>query len=148
MSQHTAHTTPTNGPGYETADVHVGPITKFMVGLVFLMVLGAILGGLSFYVLKIYTQDDRTKLQITTMQEKRVLPPEPRLQVSNHDDLLTFRAKEAGEVSGHATWLENGKNAKLVRLPIDRAIELISERGLPVFKSEAAPAAAAAEGKK
>ena len=152
MSQHNSHSNPAPlpagpGPGYETEDVHVSAISKFMVGLVLLMFLGAVLGWISFKLLDFRQKMNYADMKTTQLQETRVVPPGPLLQVSNHDDLLTFRGQETNEVNGHATWLD--KNAKVVRLPIDRAIDIVAERGLPVFKAEGAPGPApAAEGKK
>jgi hypothetical protein len=131
---HDPHSNPNAGPGYETTDVHIAPITKFMVGLVMLMFLGMILGWLSFKLLDFKQNMDYADMKTTTLQNTRQIPTGPLLQVTNHGDLLDFRAEQAKDVSGHATWLD--KNAKVVRLPIDRAIELISERGLPVFKGD------------
>jgi hypothetical protein len=152
MSQHTAaNSDPANGPGYETTDVQVGAISKFIVGLVLLMVVGGVLGFISYKLLDFRQKMTYADMKATPMQEKRVVPPGPLLQVTNHDDLLTFREEEAEKVNGHATWADKGKNAKIVRLPIDRAIELVSQRGLPVFKAESAPAGstpATGEGKK
>ena len=151
MSEHTSHSNAhpkTDGPGYETRDVEVKPITKFMFGLVGLMVLGGILGFISFKLLEFRENMTYADMKATKLQETRTIPPGPLLQVSNHDDLIDYRVDQAKDVDGHATWLD--KNAKVVRLPIARAIELVSERGLPVFQSSAAPAGdkATAEGKK
>ena len=142
MSQdpHNSAQNPNAGPGYETADVHVAPITKFMIALVGLMFVGMILGWMSFKMLDFKRNMDNADLKSTKMQEVRHVPPGPLLQVTNHGDLLDFRAKQALDVEGHATWLD--KNAKVVRLPIEQAIELVSERGLPVFKGEAVTATA------
>jgi hypothetical protein len=144
MSQHGSHN-PNAGPGYETTDVHIAPITKFMIGLVLLMFIGMILGWMSFKALDFKQNMDYADLRSTKIQETRSVPTGPLLQVTNHDDLTDFRAEQAKDVAGHATWLD--KNAKVVRLPIDRAIDLVSERGMPIFKAEPAPAAVP-EGKK
>jgi len=141
MSQHETHSNPNAGPGYETADVHVAPISKFIIGLVCLMFLGMFLAWLSFKLLHFRYEMNYADMKSTKLQETRQIPPGPLLQVTNHDDLLSFREQESKEVKGHATWLD--KNAKVVRLPIDRAIDLVSERGLPEFKNETAPAAPA-----
>jgi len=110
--------------------------------------LGGILGFVSFKLLQFRENMNYADMKSTKLQETRTRPPGPLLQVTNHDDLIDYRAEQAKGVDGHATWLD--KNAKVVRLPIERAIELVSERGLPVFKAEAAPAGdkAPAEGKK
>ena len=55
-------------------------------------------------------------------------PPEPRLQTDPRQDLADLRAKE-DEVLGSYGWVD--KNAGLVRIPIDAAVKLTLERGLP-----------------
>jgi hypothetical protein len=66
------------------------------------------------------------------------LPPPPNLLINEPANLTEFRAREANELNNYG-WLD--KNAGVVRLPIDRAKELLLERGLPVRGAET-PAAA------
>ena len=56
------------------------------------------------------------------------LPPEPRLQTNPREDLRTLRAKE-DELLGSYGWVD--KNAGVVRIPIEDAMKLTVERGLP-----------------
>jgi hypothetical protein len=55
-------------------------------------------------------------------------PPEPRLQTHPVADLQTLRARDADRLSGYG-WVD--RDARLVRIPIERAIDLVAERGLP-----------------
>jgi hypothetical protein len=55
-------------------------------------------------------------------------PPEPRLQTDPRQDLTDLRARE-DELLGSYGWVD--KNAGLVRIPIDAAMKLTLERGLP-----------------
>lgn len=57
------------------------------------------------------------------------LPPAPNLLLDEPTNLAKFRAHEKSELETYG-WLD--KNAGTVRLPIDRAKDLIIERGLPV----------------
>jgi hypothetical protein len=56
-------------------------------------------------------------------------PPEPRLQTAPREDLRDLRASEAA-VLGSYGWVD--KNAGVVRIPIEEAIRLTLQRGLPV----------------
>lgn len=58
----------------------------------------------------------------------RALPPAPTLQAAPRDDLLALRAREDAELGSYA-WIDRDKG--LVRIPIERAMELVAERGLP-----------------
>jgi hypothetical protein len=53
---------------------------------------------------------------------------EPRLQLSPRADMSIYRANQVQELNTYA-WLN--KDAGVVRIPIDRAIEIVSTRGLP-----------------
>ena len=52
----------------------------------------------------------------------------PRLQVSPPEDLREFRAREDAELNGYG-WIN--KTARVVRIPIERAMELALQRGFP-----------------
>ena len=55
--------------------------------------------------------------------------PEPRLQVSPAQDLQTMRATEDAILNNYG-WED--RQAGIVRLPIDRALQILADRGLPV----------------
>lgn len=56
------------------------------------------------------------------------VPPLPRLQARPAKDMEELRAAEAA-VLHHYAWVDKG--AGKVRIPIDKAIELVAKRGLP-----------------
>lgn len=58
----------------------------------------------------------------------REQPPAPRLQSSPRVDLLALRAQEDAALGSYG-WLD--KNQGTVRIPIERAMQLLAERGLP-----------------
>jgi hypothetical protein len=55
-------------------------------------------------------------------------PPAPRLQADPRGDLLRFRAAEDRVLTTYG-WVD--RNAEIVRIPIDQAMKLTVERGLP-----------------
>jgi hypothetical protein len=55
--------------------------------------------------------------------------PEPRLQIAPREDLRELRSREEAELHSYA-WVD--KTNGVVRIPIDRAMNLLLERGLPV----------------
>ncbi|HEX4347438.1 MAG TPA: hypothetical protein VHZ73_07685 [Vicinamibacterales bacterium] len=63
-------------------------------------------------------------------QEQR-LPPEPRLQTNPRGDLRELRDQEDDLLTKYR-WVD--KSAGVVRVPIDRAMQLTLERGLPARK--------------
>jgi hypothetical protein len=54
--------------------------------------------------------------------------PPPRLEVSPAASLAEFRAAEEADLNSYA-WID--RNTGTVRIPIERAMQLILERGLP-----------------
>jgi hypothetical protein len=70
---------------------------------------------------------------------ERRLPPAPRLQDAPVRDMEALRAEEDARLSSYG-WIDSA--AGVGRIPIDRAIDLILERGLPeVSAPSAAPEA-------
>jgi hypothetical protein len=65
--------------------------------------------------------------------------PPPNLQVRPVQDFQAFRAREVGVLESYG-WVDKDKG--VVRIPIDEAMRLIAERGLPPTP-QSAPAVAA-----
>jgi len=111
---------------HEERDVQLRPIIISGMSL-------AILAGLSLlamWLLFDYFAAHRARPEVTPspMVEARQLPPEPRLQVSPQQDLQQMRAAETALLHSYG-WVD--RQAGIVRIPIERAIELLAERGLP-----------------
>lgn len=66
------------------------------------------------------------------------LPPTPRLQTDPKADLERLRAAERERLETYG-WVDRGRG--IVRIPVDRAMQLVSRRGLPDWPAPAtAPA--------
>lgn len=63
-----------------------------------------------------------------TSLHPQMLAPAPRLQTNDAADLAKFRAAEEAQLHSYG-WVD--KSAGIVRIPIERAMDLIAERGLP-----------------
>jgi hypothetical protein len=57
------------------------------------------------------------------------LPPAPRLEENPPKDLAELRARENAVLESYA-WVDKQKGT--AQIPVDRAIDILSERGLPV----------------
>ena len=55
-------------------------------------------------------------------------PPEPRIQADPRADLHDFRARESAQLSTYR-WVN--RKERVISIPIDRAIQLLSQRGVP-----------------
>ena len=113
---------------HEESDVNIRAILGFGAGLI---VVAAVV-HLLIYVLFGYF-NGREGVQspadypLAAAQGHRE-PPEPRLQTNPRQDLADLRAKE-DELLASYGWVD--RNAGVVRIPIDAAMRLTLERGLP-----------------
>ena len=114
------------GRGHEERDVSLRPLIISGVCLVLL----AGLSLLAMWLLFDYLAARRARLEVlpSPVFEARQLPPEPRLQISPQQDMRQMRAAEMAALHSYG-WVD--RQAGIVRIPIERAIELLAERGLP-----------------
>jgi hypothetical protein len=112
----------------ETSDVAIGGIFAFAVTLIVTLV---VVSGLVWV---FYSSLRREAAQPVPAEfplaatSMRRLPPEPRLQTEPREDLRTLRESEERTLTTYG-WVD--KNAGIVRIPIDQAMKLTVERGLP-----------------
>ena len=113
---------------HETSDVNIAGIFGFGAGL---LAVAMIVHLLIFVLFRYFESREGARVPaeypLARSQEDRV-PPEPRLQTDPRQDLSDLRAKE-DEWLGSYGWVD--KNAGVVRIPIDAAMKLTLERGLP-----------------
>jgi len=121
--------------GHETADADIGPLIKFAIFLALTtLVCAAICVGLYRYLDQREAREKAGRYPLAA-GVARPLPPPPRLQTYPFYDLKALRGDE-NRVLEHYGWVD--KNAGIVRIPVERAIEVLAEKGLP-YRS-AAPA--------
>jgi hypothetical protein len=115
-------------PHHETSDVDFLGILGFGLGLVVVAaVVHLLIFGLFTYFEGREARRVPAEYPLAAGQADR-LPPEPRLQANPREDLRELRAKE-DELLGSYGWVD--KNAGVVRIPIEQAMKLTLERGLP-----------------
>jgi hypothetical protein len=120
--EHTVHQSP-NGAGHEQSEVSVRLI---VVSLAFLAVTTAIVFVLVIGIFR-YFYDTNGTAEATRLAQP-VIPPEPRIEVAPYEQLQQLRAKEDHILNSYA-WVD--KENGVVRVPIDRAIDLLAAKGLP-----------------
>jgi hypothetical protein len=122
------------GRGHEDRDVRLPPLIISGVSL-------AAVAGLSLLAmwwLFDYFAAGQMRLQtdLHPLLETRQLPPEPRLQVSPQSDRRAILTNERSILDSYG-WVD--RQAGIVRMPIERAIELLTERGLPSRQADHQP---------
>jgi hypothetical protein len=109
--------------GHETTDVNVWAVGKFAIGLVIVCVVSI---ALLFGLLKFFQSREETSVANAVDPVK--LFPEPQLQKTPILDLKAIHAEEDKLLNGYA-WVDPKQG--IVRIPVDRAIEVLAKCGLP-----------------
>ena len=138
--------------GYERQDIGAKGILYFLLGLAVagVIVYFVVDGLYSFLDKRSEAQQEAVNPLVTnapadtrniTQDYPQGAFPNPRLEVDERGQLNDIRIKEEQTLQSY-DYVD--KNAGTVRIPIDRAMELIAQRGLPVQKATMeAPAAMA-----
>lgn len=129
MAEHN-HTPLRDNPdvSHEQSDVNIRAIVIFAVALLVAAIVIHI--GL-YWLLEFYGEESPRPAPVVTAPGAEEQIPPPRLQISPRADLAKMRAAEERELTTYG-WVD--KEKQTVRIPIDRAMELLVKRGLPVRK--------------
>ena len=113
---------------YERTDAAFKPLAMLALALIALVVVVGFAMKLLFHALDPIDADARQAVHALDVQSA---PPAPNLQAQPPVDLAEFRARQEQILTTYA-WIDRDKG--VVRIPIERAIDLVAERGLPVHK--------------
>jgi len=116
---------PAQVPGHETRDVSGIYVSLFALALA--AALALLLPLLTWLFGRFEARAQRRDSVQSPLAGDHV-PPEPRLETHPGAELAALRAHEEQELTTYS-WIDMRQN--VVRLPIDRAIELLAARGLP-----------------
>ena len=117
--------------GYERSDLKPGTIALFGIGLA--VVIGAAVVITSLFVHYRALQLSRQETPVPRLAGEREATPEPRLQVDAQNELRQMRAAEEAALNSYG-WVD--KDAGIVKIPVDRAMEILAKKGLPARKQE------------
>jgi hypothetical protein len=123
------------GPGYETRDASIGAVLKFAAAL------AAILIVVSFGMKWLFGYFANTQTlgpEASAFEKARPIPPLPRLQVAPQKEIHDYWESQQAILNSYG-WVDQYNG--VVRIPIDRAMRLVLERGLPARPASAAKAA-------
>ena len=113
----------------EDSDINVRAILGVGVGVIVAgIVIAAVVWSLYAYLANREATGAMSEFPLAAGQQLR-LPPEPRLQTDPREDLRVLKQAEDDALKSYG-WID--KNAGVVRIPIDQAMKLTLERGLPV----------------
>jgi hypothetical protein len=114
---------------HEESDVNIRAIFGFGLGLLAVGVVIHVLVWLLFISFTAGEQVHAPPQYPLAAADAERLPPEPRLQTAPRQDLIDLRTQEQQLLRTYG-WVD--RNAGVVRIPIEEAIRLTLERGLPV----------------
>lgn len=139
-----------NHDGFEREDLSARAVFSFLVGLALVtVVIYFILQGMYRYLdayEKSHQPPQNPLAQKTEADTRETSPedtkkfPQPRLESNERRQLNDVRRGEEETLNSYG-WVD--QKAGVVHIPIDRAMELVAQRGLPVRPQEGATPAAA-----
>jgi len=121
---------------HEESDINVSAILKFGAGMV---VAGVIIQAVIWGLLSFFDAQQHRPREFPIAEVETRVPPSPRLQTAPREDLRQLRESGRETLSTYA-WVD--RELGIVRIPIDVAMRLTVERGLPTRDLEAAAPAA------
>jgi hypothetical protein len=118
---------------YEKGDVHFRGVLIFAVALVVGVVLTlALVGGM----IALLAQRSPSSMRASPTGTPSVVPPPPVLQAQPWEDLRRYREEQSRILLDYA-WID--RKAGIVRIPVERAMELVIERGPAPSAGERTP---------
>jgi hypothetical protein len=138
----TKHSSKPNNPvdasaGYEKRDVNIRGLFQFAFWMA--VVLLVTLVGMRF-TFDFFKRVEPLGPAASPIETPRLIPPRPLLQVQPHQELEDYCVAQQQAVGTYA-WVN--QSGGVVRIPVDRAMQLILERGLPARSASDAAAAGA-----
>jgi hypothetical protein len=119
-----------NGHLHETRDANVKSVLKFGIGLAVLILVTCIVMAWFFGFLG---EVQKLGPPASPFAESQTQPPAPRLQVQPVQDLSHLRQDEDEKLNSYG-WVD--QKAGIARIPIDRAMDLLLQKGLPVQQEQ------------
>jgi len=128
---------------FEREDVNEGSTFWFGVWILVVMVVTAFLVKPFYnFLARSETATQRPAAYVPPVDERAKEPPAPRLQVTPVLELDELRAREDQVLEGYG-WVD--KDRGIARIPVEEAMRLVAERGLPQFPAVAPGPAPAGE---
>ena len=117
--------------GHELSDLKAGSIALFGIGVVIAMALAVVIA--SFLIHTRAVRHEKREAPAPRLARERVTISQPRLQVGGVNELREMRAGEDTMLNSYG-WVD--REAGIVRIPVDRAMEILAMKGLPARKQK------------
>jgi hypothetical protein len=116
----------TTPKGHETVDANIRSLVGWGIGVFALLAAGVIV---SAFVFRYFVTHQSLGPPASPFENVRALPPRPALQVTPARDLQHYVDQQHAVLNSYG-WVD--QKAGVVRIPIDRAMDLLLQKGLPV----------------
>jgi hypothetical protein len=125
---------------YETRDVKIRPLVVFIVGLTVATIAAylVVLGVFRVFNARETSKDataDPVAVERAALTDEQRLPAQPRIQADPSGEYQLLRQQEEHILTTYG-WVD--RPAGVVRIPVDQAMKLVVEQGLPVRQSATA----------
>jgi hypothetical protein len=132
---------PPAGIHHETRDVHVRPLAWLGIGLAVLVVVSIVaMKGVFELLDRQQARNDVAPSPIMTQRPQQ--PPEPRLQTTPVPNRKLIVEQESKRLTTYG-WVD--PKSGVVRIPVDQAMKLLAERGLPARDESSQPSSVSAQ---
>ncbi|MBK9166098.1 MAG: hypothetical protein IPM24_01400 [Bryobacterales bacterium] len=121
-------TTKHDHTGHETTDISVGAVSRSGLVLAGGVVIVMMLMWFLFDVYGAQVRASQEGPQPSTLDNPQVMPPEPRLQALPRVEWSEYKVRQKALVEGYQ-WIDQQQG--MVRIPVDRALEIVAREGLP-----------------
>jgi hypothetical protein len=111
--------------GHETRDVRVAPIAYTAIGLAAIAASAFVVAA--WLLARLESSAEKAEAVPSPMTGKQA-PPAPQLQSQPRDALEKLQREEIAKLDGYH-WID--RERKVVQVPIERAMEVLAERGFP-----------------
>ena len=138
---HEKHDVPPANPGHETSDVNLRGIFAFAAALTVSMIAVNVGTYLLFGAFERHAA--RLDPPRPPLVDERRPPAGPRLQVSAAADAAELRERERRDLN-RLRWID--ERQRVVQIPIERAMEIVAERGPPAWPEVKEPVGESAGG--
>lgn len=134
MMESKSHNTPPDAArGHETRDANFKSVLLSGAALFGLMVVGLLFSLALYIFFQKETAQPGAHPSTFTQPQESTMPAKPRVQPDPHASLLTLRKAEDSVLTSYG-WI--GNDSTMVRVPIDRAMDMLVNKGLPVQTSK------------
>jgi len=116
-------------PRHEIRDADIRSLVWWGLGVLALLAFGVIASAIAF---RFFVTHQSLGPPASPFENARALPPAPRLQVTPAQDLKDYLDRDQQALSAYG-WVD--QKAGILRIPIDRAMDILLQKGFPVERN-------------